>query len=377
MPWGALPLLGFPFTRRASGYPENNAHASRCAAAPFVQIPPVSDAPTIRDLAGKLGLGKSTVQRALAGLPGISSATAKRVQAVAAEMGYRPDPLFSSLAMQRSRSRRHTLEIAYLRSANVRGGINPFEGIKAHAFPLGYDVHMIDPEALGAGKRLMKVLYHRGNVGVIVGPVTASCHEAILANTQLPVVCCGRIDPLPLHTVQPDITDHVRVVWRHIRAAGYSRIGPAIAQHTPAVEDDIDRLGAVLACQQEGRKQDRIPPLLTPLRDYPSLVAWFHRHKPDAVLGFSAGQYHALKQAGIDMTRVGFASLHASLGKYTTDIAGTEELNDSVAQEAVHLLDQFIRRRAVGLPSEPLHLLIPGRWKPGSSLPPKSDRALA
>ncbi|CAM3101756.1 LacI family DNA-binding transcriptional regulator [Rariglobus hedericola] len=337
----------------------------------------MSDAPTIRDLADKLGLGKSTVQRALAGLSGISPATARRVQAVAAEMGYRPDPLFSSLAMQRSRSRRHTLEIAYLRSSNARGGLNPFEQVKAHAFPLGYDVQMIDPEALGVGKRLMKVLYHRGNVGVIVAPVNPSCHEAILANTQLPVVCCGRIDPLPLHTVQPDITDHVRVVWRHIRAAGYSRIGPAIAQHTPAVEDDIDRLGAVLACQLELRTKDRIPPLLTPLPDHASLVAWFRRHKPDAILGFSAGQYYALKQAGIDMSRIGFASLHASHDVYTVNIAGTEELNDSVAQEAVHLLDQFIRRRAVGLPREPLHLLIPGRWKPGSSLPNKARRNLA
>jgi hypothetical protein len=274
--------------------------------------------------------------------------------------------------MQRSRSRRHTLEIAYIRSSNVRGGINPFERVKSHAFPLGYDVQMIDPEILGAGKRLMKVLYHRGNVGVIVGPVTPACHEAILANTQLPVVCCGRVDPLPLHTVQPDITDHVRVVWRHIRAAGYSRIGPAIAQHTPAVEDDIDRLGAVLACQQEVPEKDRIPPLLTPLNDFTSLVAWCRRHKPDAVLGFSSGQYFALQQAGIDMSRIGFASLHASLGEYAADIAGTEELNDSVAQEAVHLLDQFIRRRAVGLPSEPLHLLIPGRWKSGTSLPDKA-----
>lgn len=328
--------------------------------------------PTIRDLAAKLGLGKSTVQRALAGLPGISKASMERIKAAAEKLGYRPDPLFSSLAMQRSRSRRHTLKIAYLRSSNARGGNNSYEQIKNYAFQLGYDAQLIEPEAMGAGKRLMAVLYHRGNVGVILGPVNPSCHEAILTNTQLPVVCCGRIDPLPLHTVQPDITDHVRVVWRHIRAAGYSRIAPAICQHTPALEDDVDRLGCILACQQELRKQDRIPPLLTPLRDKDSLIEWVRRHKPDAVLGFSVTQYHILNEAGIDMSRMGFASLHTSTSKYNTEIAGTKELNDSVAREAVHLLDQFIRRRSVGLPDEPLHVLVPGVWKSGASLPHKS-----
>ena len=327
------------------------------------------DHPTIRDLAEKLSLGKSTVQRALAGLPGISEATRARVKAAATELGYRPDPLYSSLAMQRSRSSRHTLQIVFLRSKTARGGVNLYENIKAHAYPLGYDVVTIDPDSLAAGKRLMSVLYHRGSVGVIVGPLHPSCYEPVLANTKLPVVCCGRIDPLPLHTVQPDITDHVRLAWRHIREAGYRRIGPAIALHTPAVEDDIDRLGAVLACQYTLPEEERVPPLLAPLRDAKALVEWCQLHKPDAVLGFSMSQYYSLAAAGIDMSRVGFASLHAP--RDSEEIAGTEELNDSVASEAVHLLDQFIRRRVVGLPAEPLHLLVPGRWKPGASLPPK------
>ena len=324
---------------------------------------------TIRDLAERLNLGRSTVHRALAGGYGISDLTRRRIQTAAAEWGYRPDPLFSSIATHCRRSSRPTPRIAFLHSKAARGGINPYEQIKAHAYPLGYDVDIIDPEVFEAGKRLMKVLYHRGYLGVVIGPVDASCHAPILANTELPVVCCGRIDPLPLHTVQPDISNHVRLAWRKMRAAGYRRIGPAIAQHTPPLEDDIDRLGAVLACQHALPVKHRIPPLLAPLHDYESLVSWFQRHKPDAVLAFSTGQYHALRAAGIGVEDIGFASLHAPS---TSEMAGTVEANDSVSREAVHLLDQFIRHRATGPTEHPLHLLIPGQWKAGSSLPSKS-----
>lgn len=328
-------------------------------------------APTIRDIAAKLGVGKSTVQRALAGLPGISDETVKRVKAVADELGYRPDLLFSSLAIRRNHSRKRSFNIVYLQNKKTRSGVDVYECIKSCATPLGYEVEAVDPEALDVGKRLMSVLYHRGCVGVIIGSVRPSSYETILNNDTLPVVCCGRVGSLPLHTVQPDITDHVRVVWKRMRAAGYGRIGPAITQHTPSIDDDFDRLGTILACQQELPSRHRIPPLRTPLHDYASLIEWFHRHKPDSVLGFSVGQYYALRDAGIDMSRVGFASLHVSDHKQMQPIAGTEELQEIVAHEAVHMLDHLIRRRVVGIPDVPLHLQIPGRWKDGPSLPPK------
>ena len=61
--------------------------------------------PTIRQIAENLGLGKSTVQRALTGQPGISEATRRRVSAAAEKMDYRPDPLYSMLGSQSRRGR--------------------------------------------------------------------------------------------------------------------------------------------------------------------------------------------------------------------------------------------------------------------------------
>ncbi len=205
---------------------------------------------TIRDIAEKLGLGKSTVQRALTGCGSISTRARKRIVEAAAKLGYQPDPLFSILGSRGRRSLLSPMKIAYVCHHEFYAGIDVFTRAKDRGEALGYKLERMEVEALGAGKRLMDVLYHRGFVGVLIGPIRSSDHEAILANTHLPVVCCGRIDPLPLHTVQPDITDMVRLTWRRMLDAGYRRIGPAIGTHFPLIADDLDRLGAVLDCQR-------------------------------------------------------------------------------------------------------------------------------
>ena len=54
--------------------------------------------PTIRDVAGELGLHKSTVSLALSGKGNLSAATRQKVLAAARELGYEPNPLAQRLA---------------------------------------------------------------------------------------------------------------------------------------------------------------------------------------------------------------------------------------------------------------------------------------
>ena len=74
----------------------------------------MSDSVTLRDLAKHLGLGKSTVQRALSGHPSIKPVTRQKVIAAATKMGYRPDPFFSIVGSQKRKSRSNGLPVAYL-----------------------------------------------------------------------------------------------------------------------------------------------------------------------------------------------------------------------------------------------------------------------
>src|SRR5207249_8901180 len=58
----------------------------------------MSKPPTIHDVAGALGMHKSTVSLALSGKGNVSAATRQKVFAAARELGYEPNPLAQRLA---------------------------------------------------------------------------------------------------------------------------------------------------------------------------------------------------------------------------------------------------------------------------------------
>jgi hypothetical protein len=278
------------------------------------------------------------------------------------------------LGSQNRRKRKSSLLIAYLchTTPSATVGVDYFPTAFRRANELGYDLVRVDPSSMPWDKGLLKVLYNRGFVGVIVGSLRAPDHDIILRNALLPVVCCGRIDYLPIHTVQPEITQMVRLAWHKLIDAGYRRIGAGICAHTPPILDDFTRLGAVLSLQSYTlAAKNRVPPFQGAFVDYGALLSWFHQYKPDAVLGFSPGQYYVLRDGGVDMSKIAYVSLHAGLDPKTTDVAGVVENFDSVPRESINLLDQLIRHRNVGLPSEPIRLLMPGHWHEGPTLFPK------
>jgi len=328
--------------------------------------------PTLRDVATHVGMGKSTVQRVLAGIGSVSPRARKRITKAAASLGYVPNPLFSILSSQKRRQSRKSMKIAYIYRKAYRTGVSYFPWAMVRGKMLGYQVEQVDLDELGAENRLMDVLYHRGFNGAIVGSLPATDHTAILCNTHFPLVRCGRIAPLPIHTIQGDVMGMTRLAWQSIIEAGYRRIGAAVGTHVPVLADDLDRLSAVLQCQSEiFPLKDRIPPLRAPLNDRAAVVKWFRRYKPDAVLGFGNGEYHYIKESGVDMSKVGYVSLHASPS--SGEISGIAEPIDSISREAVNLLDQLIRHRSIGIPDEPLQILVPGVWNDGETLPLKSS----
>jgi hypothetical protein len=205
--------------------------------------------------------------------------------------------------------------------------------------------------------------------------VRAVSHPAILANKHLPVVCCGRIDALPLHTVQPDVAQIVRIAWAKILAAGYKRIGAALTMHTPPVEDDFDRFGTVLALQNETLGDaDLVPVLRSPIHDAVSLVEWFRKYEPDCVLGFGTENYFHLRDAVAHFERVGFCSLHAQNEQHgDVVISGVREEEEANAYETVNLLDTLIRHRSVGTPEKPMRILLQGHWIEGNTLKPRNS----
>ncbi|MDF3059163.1 MAG: LacI family transcriptional regulator [Rariglobus sp.] len=339
---------------------------------------------TLFDIAKKLGVGKSTVQRALSNDPRCNKKTAEHVKAMAEKLGYRPDPVFAAMGSRRTRRTGEGISIAYLvdhgKKEAERTGVVITDMLAARAVQLGYKIELINLATWDSPRRLWNILYARGFAGVLVGSLRGGHRELLLANDRFPVVCVGRGDQLPFNTVRPAMLSAVREAWDCMTARGYRRIGAAILQHAPMVEDDFSRLSGVLGCQalMGGNGADAIPPLLDHLNGPSTLSEWVRKHRPDAVLAFHAGQYYTLRSAGFKIPRdMGFACLHNNLlHPEVTDremIAGVSQNFPVVARSAVNLLDQMIRHGERGVPADPITITVQSCWSDGRSLPAKAE----
>ena len=145
----------------------------------------MDSSPTLGHLAEVLGMGKSTVQRALTGDPGCSSTTRARVVEMAAKLGYRPDPVFATMGSRRRRKPVDEVPLAYLESygpGEMRAGGLYFEPAKRRADQLGYRLEPINLQTWEGGKDVWKVLYARGFAGVILGSMRRAHLPMLLRN---------------------------------------------------------------------------------------------------------------------------------------------------------------------------------------------------
>jgi DNA-binding LacI/PurR family transcriptional regulator len=342
---------------------------------------------TLTEIGRRLGLGKSTIQRAMANDPRCNPETAKRVRDAAAALGYLPDPIFSALASRRLRRGGDGIPIALLvdeRADTQKEGGEVAAPITERAAQLGYRVETVNLRTFATPKRLWSTLFARGVTGVLAKSLRKE-HAALLeANDRFPLVCVGRTDPHPFNTVRPSIQFAVHQAWERLWRLGYRRIGAAILRHEPMVEDDFSRYAAALACQalSVGAEGPPIPPLRTPLGAPSDIAAWAKEHKPDGVIGFHIGQFFDLRDAGLPMgTDIGFACLHTAPpdanGVHDGEIAGIVQDFTLLGRSAVNLLDQMIRHGERGRPEKPITIMVHSGWLDGASLPARRGDAKA
>jgi LacI family transcriptional regulator len=335
----------------------------------------MSSSPTLGRLAEVLGMGKSTVQRALTGDPGCSPKTRERVLAMAAKLGYRPDPVFASMGSRRQRKPLDEVPLAYLESygpGEMRAGGRYFDPAAKRAAALGYRLEQINLREWEGAKDIWKVLYARGFVGVILGSMRSGHLPMLLRNEAFPVVCCGRTDTFPFNTVRPAIVSGIHIAWRELLALGYRRIGAAVCRHDPEVEDDFSRRAAAFACLSDFHtKAEFVPPLTSPFQDEGAFEKWVLRHRPEVVLGFSMRHYRALERMGFGIPDdVGFASPHRddADSEIPRQISGLYQRPALIAEAAVNLIDQMIRHGERGVAQNPLTITVGPVWVAGETL---------
>jgi LacI family transcriptional regulator len=347
---------------------------------------------TQSDIARAVGVHNTTVSLALRNSPLIPETTRQRIQALATEMGYYPDPALRALVAYRNgrRPQGHQQTIAYLTNWKTKWGwrdlpeqMQVYVGARGKAAEFGCQLEHFWLGEPGLNQlRLSGMLFHRGISGAILAAHRGD--STGLRDFDWSRLSAIKIGPWPvaagLHRVMPDYAGIVRLAIGRLQNMGCGRIGLVLPRVCDELADEAWS-SAFLLAQVKLPVSRRVPILLTESdspdffsssgaegrTDVSRFAAWFHCHRPEAVLGFSAEIGNALQQLRHSVPEdVSYVDLALASGVMGPGVCQNRERIGEVAAEMLLLnMQQNVR----GLPAVPTTTLVEGRWMEGNQTP--------
>jgi DNA-binding LacI/PurR family transcriptional regulator len=343
---------------------------------------------TMADVAAKVGVSRIAVSMALRDHHRISLELRKKVQRVAREMGFVPDPFLSALAahrQQRVTAKEHGV-LAWVNHWKDPKQLRQFKefelywrGASEAAVKFGYRVDEIRWELDCSPKRLEKILLARGIEGVLIPPHRELVDWDDFDWNKFSVVRFGMSVPSPDSNVVTSDTYRTTVMAiSKMREYGYRRIGLTVnGEFNQRVGGNL--LSGLFYAQNLLALKPALPPLLTFLksrtedemdRQKDALSVWLKQHKPDALLISDIEVPGMLHELGYRIPQD-----IAVAGTTVLDIprvdAGVDQHPEAIGRTAVETLLKQMNVNERGEPRFPVRVLVEGRWKDGKSLPQK------
>ncbi|MFA6285936.1 MAG: LacI family DNA-binding transcriptional regulator [Opitutaceae bacterium] len=343
----------------------------------------MSDRVTIRDIAAKAGVHFTTVGLALRDSPRLSAATRKKIQKLAAKMGYVPDPMMSALNAYRQTRRRphYQATLAWINNWPDRGFLRSnadfrdyHDGACARAAELGYLVEefWMHGREYSFGS-LARVLKARNIQGLIFAP-QPDPHTVIDGfdfGDFSAISLSYSLERPALHVVTNHHFRSMLLMMRHLDELGYRRIGLGVHR---SWNEKVGQgwLGGVLVAKELISSGMQILPVR--LFDKQDTKTWMTEDRPDVIVSHMQ-LYEQLLEMKVRMPQdVGFANLSVPGG--TSDLSGVSQNSLLIGRKAVDVLVDMLHRGERGVPEMPLHLMVDGVWVPGKTLrPQKAARA--
>lgn len=328
------------------------------------------ETPTLRDVAREAGVSLAAASYALRGHPTVSEKTRRRVEAVAARMGYRVNPQLAAFMQARrtGRSMRADATVAL-----VHGGPEgPVEdasyfglclrGIRALAAERGYAVDAVAWDAArdASAKRLARILDERGIRGLLLMPAGNVSRWSLPLDWArfFGVALDHSMSGVPVHRVTDHHAADMTTALAHVKAAGWRR--PGLVLDPLNNERTLEmRLGAYLA-RAHHDFPDAPPPLLVRggRENAAAVKAWAKRHRPGVVLSPDRGVAGFLPKGCV----------FVSLASYTQPAEHPGILIDGegVGRTAAFLLFSLLENPRTAAALRPQTILVEGRWvEPG------------
>lgn len=334
---------------------------------------------TLRDVARQAGVHTSTVSLGLRQDPRLRPATCERVQRVARELGYIPDPLLASLSSFRRTVRpiAYRATLAWITNHPTRDGwrehylLPEFHAAAEEtARAAGYRLDEFWMRSPGmTGQRAARILRSRGINGALVAPQPDDAVALDLDWSLLSSVVLGyTLGSSGLHVACNHQFRSMQLALQRLEQRDYRRIGFVLLQ---AYHERVDHnwLAGYLAMQASLPSARRLPALILPRWDPDETARWILEHRPDAIVTRHHEIRPVLERLGLETPRdigVAFMNVADQSGR----IAGIFEDIPRVGAGAVEWLIDLVRRNQRGVPAVPQRLMFDGAWVDGPTLRP-------
>lgn len=343
--------------------------------------PPNRTRVSLRDVARIVGVSHVTVSLALRGDPRVSAARRREVETAATRLGYRPDPMLSSLSAYRHSKRPVTIHstIAWLNQWPDPKALHRLQefaaywrGAKEAAESLGYRLEefAIDPALSGA--RLQRILTTRNVRGIVLPPHANGLDLPGFDWSLFSVVRLGVSVTEPrAHVITSDQMNCATLAFTKIREHGYRRIGYVTSRQFDRQTGGNFRAGYLAIQDASLPIKEHLEPLIleekTALLDQRELRQWRRLYQPDAIITTDPRVHAMLTDLGCAVPRdLAAATLSVLDGNFD---AGVDQNSYETGQVAMRTLAGLIHQNERGIPQYCRRILVEGRWTDGASLP--------
>ena len=320
----------------------------------------------MRAVAQAAGVSLMTVSLALRNSPRVLLETRMRVQQVAAELGYRPDPEISRL-MQRLRPTRAgsgaVLAMIDLHAEKINlqaYDLRVRDGIEGRARQLGYSVSLFALRDYGGRlPRLLGVVRCRGISGILLLPATPTVAldpTATWDGLSVVAVTTSVISP-QFHQVVPHHVLNIRLLIEHLTGRGFKRLGLIMSESLHQRTYEIYAMVMTVAGHRSGILI--IPDLASAEAREASVIAWLEARDPDVIIGGEL-MLRMLKAARVARACVGREKVALTDPPDATTLF-LDQQPDVIGASAVSLLTGMIHNNETGIPASPQITVIRGR----------------
>ncbi|MCH6259089.1 LacI family transcriptional regulator [Puniceicoccaceae bacterium K14] len=347
--------------------------------------------PSLRDIARRLNVSHATVSMALRNNPRISEKRREEVRKVADEIGYRPDPMLSSLVAYRQRKQEKPL-VSVLAWVNrwpdpkklrqYKEFESYWQGACKAAEALGYKLEEFVVNDDLRGHRLNDILLSRGIQGILIPPHSSSDSwiDLGLDWKKFSVVRFGfSISDLRAHMIGGDQMRSSELAVKKMSEAGYRSIGYLTNYPFDFKTGGNFRMGYLRGIELDDRLA-RVEPLL--LREpmirgqsklerekaLSEILNWIEDSRLDAVFTSEIGLASALSEAGVKVPE-DIALAATSVRECDGISAGIDQNPFVIGEVAVQVLVSRLNRNDTGEPQFCRRVLVEGDWTSGETLP--------